>query len=242
MSHTPYEAGTSAADPARGEGILERDADPRASVVRAVVTVVVLAVVGLVLRWQPLDRGLAHWLNGAHTGAVGALSTAVYHVFSPAPAIVITALATGLLWWWSRRLTVAAAFAGTVAVTWIPSDVLKLLVHRPRPDVALLPHPFLPSPADPSYPSGHTVFAVALVLALLLVVRGTPLRRPVAILGSIVVVVVALALSVDAVHYPTDVLASVAWSLGVAPAARWVWVDLVLARVLSRRTASRAER
>lgn len=237
MTDTTYDADL--VDPRRGQDLLTRSRDPRRELGRAVVVVVVLAVLGFVLRVAPLDRPLSTWLNGAHTGVLGALCTAVYHVFSPAPAIVLTALATVAVWWWTHRLRVAVAFAGTVAVTWIPSDVLKLLVGRPRPDVHLLPHPFLPSPADPSYPSGHTVFVTALVLALLLVVRGTPLRRPVAIVGSIVVVIVAVALAVDAVHYPTDVLASVAWSVGVAPAARWVWVDLVMARVAGRRTRSR---
>ncbi|GAA1902526.1 phosphatase PAP2 family protein [Lapillicoccus jejuensis] len=222
-----------------GQGILAPGRDPRVALVRAAIVVGALAVLGFLLRWQPLDGGLSRRLNGARTGVVGSLSTTVYHLFSPAPAIALTVLATALVWWWSHRLRVAAAFAGTVAVTWIPSDVLKLVVDRPRPDVHLLPHPFLPSPADPSFPSGHTVFVTAFVLAVLLVVRGTALHHPIAIAGSIIVVIVALSLSVDAVHYPTDVLASVAWSVGVAPAARWVWVDVVLGRFAGRRTGSR---
>ncbi|MEN0102741.1 MAG: hypothetical protein AAGC90_07430, partial [Curtobacterium sp.] len=36
---------------------------------------------------------------------------------------------------------------------------------------------------------------------------------------------------IDAVHYPTDALASVAWALAVAPAARLVWVDWLMPRI-----------
>lgn len=225
-------------DPRRGEGILVPDRAPRRALVRAVAVVVALGLAGLVLRAVPVDRTLSTWLDGAHTGVLGALCTAVYHVFSPAPAIVLTVVATALVWWWSRRPRVAAAFAGTVALTWLPSAVLKLVVDRPRPDVGALPHPLLPQPADPSFPSGHTVFVTAFVLAALLVLRGTSWHRPVAIAGTVVAAVVAVALCVDGVHYPTDVLASAAWSVGVAPAARWLWVDVVVARVAGRRPGS----
>ena len=50
-------------------------------------------------------------------------------------------------------------------------------------------------------------------------------------IAATLIVLVALALAVDAVHYPTDISASVAWSLAVAPAARLVWVDWVMPRV-----------
>lgn len=40
-------------------------------------------------------------------------------------------------------------------------------------------------------------------------------------------------MGVDAVHYPSDIAASVAWALAVAPAARLVWVDSVMPRYLA---------
>nr|WP_246276219.1 phosphatase PAP2 family protein [Curtobacterium albidum] len=148
---------------------------------------------------------------------------------------------TGLVWARTRRLVTAAAFAGVVALTWIPSDLLKVVVGRPRPDGSVLPHPFVPVQPDASFPSGHTVFVVALVLAGLLLVPAGPRRRVLAVLGGVVVLVVATALAVDGVHWPTDVVASVVWALAVAPVARIVWVDLVLTRVVQR-GAARVER
>ncbi|MCS6524061.1 phosphatase PAP2 family protein [Curtobacterium citreum] len=213
----------------------------RRAVERAVVGVVLLVVVGFVLRAHPVDAGLARALNSLHVGVLGAVGSAVYTVFEPVPAVLLTMVLTGLVWARTRRLVTAAAFAGVVALTWIPSDLLKVVVGRPRPDGSVLPHPFVPVQPDASFPSGHTVFVVALVLAGLMLVPAGPRRRVLAVLGGVVVLVVATALAVDGVHWPTDVVASVVWALAVAPVARIVWVDLVLTRVVQR-GAARVER
>ncbi|RDH95274.1 undecaprenyl-diphosphatase [Curtobacterium sp. AG1037] len=205
------------------------------------VVVVLLVGVGFVLRAHPVDAGLARALNSLHVGVLGAVGSAVYTLFEPVPAVLLTVVLTGLVWARTRRLVTAAAFAGVVALTWIPSDLLKVVVGRPRPDGSLLPHPFVPVQPDASFPSGHTVFVVALVLAGLMLVPAGPRRRVLAVLGGVVVLVVATALAVDGVHWPTDVVASVAWALAVAPVARIVWVDLVLTRVVQR-GAARVER
>lgn len=205
------------------------------------VGVVLLVVVGFVLRAHPVDAGLARALNTLHVGVLGAVGSAVYTVFEPVPAVLLTVVLTGLVWARTRRLVTAAAFAGVVALTWIPSDLLKVVVGRPRPDGSVLPHPFVPVQPDASFPSGHTVFVVALVLAGLMLVPAGPRRRVLAVLGGVVVLVVATALAVDGVHWPTDVVASVVWALAVAPVARIVWVDLVLTRVVQR-GAARVER
>ncbi len=205
------------------------------------VGVVLLVVVGFVLRAHPVDAGLARALNSLHVGVLGAVGSAVYTVFEPVPAVLLTVVLTGLVWARTRRLVTAAAFAGVVALTWIPSDLLKVVVGRPRPDGSVLPHPFVPVQPDASFPSGHTVFVVALVLAGLMLVPAGPRRRVLAVLGGVVVLVVATALAVDGVHWPTDVVASVVWALAVAPVARIVWVDLVLTRVVQR-GAARVER
>ncbi|QWS33006.1 phosphatase PAP2 family protein [Curtobacterium aetherium] len=218
--------------PARREsapsGILVRTPYPLATIAIAVGTVIVITIVGFVL--GDVDLGLARALNALHVGALGAITTAVYHVISPGPAIGITIVVTGVLWLVRRDVRPAAAFAGTVAITWVPSDLVKELVQRPRPDTSVLPHPFATQP-DPSYPSGHTVFIVAIVIALTWVLRDTRWHRLAVVLGTVVVVVVVLSLTIDAVHFPTDTVASVVWALAVAPAARLVWADWAMPRI-----------
>ena len=157
-------------------------------------------------------------LNQLHVGALGAATTLVYTVFSPIPAIGMTAAAAVAIWVISRRLPVALTFAVAVALAWLPSALVKALVHRPRPDPHLLPHPFATQPSDASYPSGHEVFVATVAVVVFLTVRGTLARVLVAAAGFVVVTAVGLSLAIDGVHYPTDVAASVVWACATVPA------------------------
>ena len=209
-------------------GILEPNPYPLATVTIGVGTVVVLTVVGFFL--GSVDTGLAKAFNTLHTGAVGAFTTAVYHVISPVPAIAITVVLAAVIWWRARDLRPALAFGGTIAITWIPSAVVKEIVHRARPDVSVLPHPY-PVQPDPSYPSGHTVYITAFVIALVLLLRHTKWHRLAVVLGTVAIVVVFFSVTIDAVHFPTDAAASILWSLAVAPGVRVVWVDWLMPKV-----------
>ncbi len=166
---------------------------------------------------------MAQALNGLHTGALGVVTSATYNVFEPVPSVVLTAALAAVIWI-VKDLRTGVAFAGVVTLTWIPAETIKLIVHRVRPDVRVMTYPFLPVQTDPSFPSGHTEFIVARVVALAYVMQGTQWHSTVVGVGALLIVVVAAALAVDAVHYPTDIAASIAWSLPVAPAARLVWV------------------
>jgi undecaprenyl-diphosphatase len=209
-------------------GILVPSPYPLATVAIGIGAVLVITVVGFFL--GTLDIGLATALNSLHTGFIGSVTDGVYHAISPAPGLVVTVVVTGLIWALQRNIRPAAAFAGVVAITWVPSAIIKEVVHRARPDVAVLPHPFAVQP-DPGYPSGHTVFMVAFTIAICWVLRDTGWHRLAVVLGTIAVVVVWFSVTIDAVHYPTDALASVAWALAVAPAARVVWVDWLMPRL-----------
>lgn len=212
-------------------GVLASSSRPRAVLATAIGAVVALTLIGFALRSHPIDLRLAESLNRLHANGLGAVTSLVYHLFSPGPAIALTAVVTAVIWVASRDVRVAVAFAGVIALTWLPSDAIKDLVRRPRPNAALMPHPFLPVQPDPSFPSGHTVFVTSLVIALFFVVRRTRWRPVVAVGGTLLVVLVAAALMIDAVHYPSDVLASIGWAAAVAPAARLVWAVWLMPRI-----------
>lgn len=212
-----------------GVGIFLKTGHPARLLAVAAAAFALLVVTGIALR-PGQDLGLARALNGLHTGAPGMVASAIYNVFEPVPSAALTAALAALIWI-VRDLRTGAAFAGVVALTWIPSEIVKLIVHRGRPDVLVLPHPFFPVQTDPSFPSGHTAFIVAFVVALAFVTDGTRWHPVVVGVGTALIGLVALALAVDAVHYPTDIAASVAWSVAVAPAARLVWVDWVMPRI-----------
>jgi undecaprenyl-diphosphatase len=219
-------------------GILRPSRHPVFVVVIAVLGALLVTAVGFALRSHAIDLALAQALNTLHTGVVGTVTTLVYRGLEPVSAIAITIVTTGLIWLSTRQYRVAVAFAGMVAITWIPSDIVKILVSRPRPEAALLTHPFVPAQVDASYPSGHTVFITAFVIALLFVLRGTRWMPVGVVLGVIAVLGVATAVTIDAVHYPTDTVASIVWAVTVAPGARVVWVDWIMPRVPGLRPRS----
>lgn len=201
---------------------------PVASIVVAVATIVVLTALGFVLRAHPVDAGLSATLNTLRSGAVAHIVALAYAAFSPVPAMILTVGLTAVAWLTTRRLRLAAAIPGVVALTWIPSDIVKIVVARPRPDPTLLAHPVSPMPTDASFPSGHVVFATVLATVLVLLTWHTR-GRIVALIAAVVLVAgMICAVTILAVHYPTDALASVLWTVGVFPAARLVWVGLLM--------------
>ncbi|MDQ2756782.1 MAG: phosphatase PAP2 family protein [Actinomycetota bacterium] len=202
---------------------------PVATLVVAVVAIALITSIGFALRADPtIDSGTTETLNALHAGPIGNVTTFVYRLFSPVPAVILTVILAAGIWAASGRLRLAAAFAGVVAATWIPSDIIKLMVHRPRPDPHLMAHPYTPLQVDPSYPSGHMVFVTVLVIALIYVLHGSRWSRLAVSGGALLIIGVAASLTIDAVHYPTDVAASIIWSFALAPAARLICVDWVL--------------
>ncbi len=201
-----------------------------AAVTVAFVTAAGFAIKGAGLVEMPLSRAF----NKHHHGLIGTVGDALYRGIGPVPAIIGTVIVTMLILILTRSLPRASTFAFTVAVTWLSVAVCKLLVHRPRPDAALLPFPFHPAQIDASYPSGHAAFVTALAITAFLMTRSLPSRIITAILGTAAVLVAGILLAVDGVHYPTDVAASIIWVVGVAPAVYLVWTRYVLPKVEPR--------
>jgi undecaprenyl-diphosphatase len=140
-------------------------------------------------------------------------------VFEPKGAALVVLVTAGVVGYMRRNWRPAAVFAATVAISWLAVAVVKLLVERPRLDSGQLHYPMAHFPTDPSFPSGHTAFATAYAVALVLFAASTERGRQRAfMIGAALVVVVALSVLIDGVHYPTDVLASLAYGLAVTPA------------------------
>ncbi|WP_291314508.1 phosphatase PAP2 family protein [Corynebacterium sp. UBA2622] len=111
---------------------------------------------------------LTVWANDSRSP----ITDAIYYGFEPAWATLWVVLAGLVLA--SRRHDYRSffTFGATVALTWVPVVVLKVIAHRPRPSAALPPHPAATPPGDRSFPSGHVAFATALAVAVFLFTRN----------------------------------------------------------------------
>jgi undecaprenyl-diphosphatase len=106
---------------------------------------------------------------------------------------------------WRRALGACVA----TGAGWLTTLVVKAVVAQPRPSTGGLTHLLHISPATLSYPSGHVVFAAALVTSLVMVCRGTRSRSIVVVVGALFVLAVGWSRLYVGVHYGTDVVGGI---------------------------------
>jgi undecaprenyl-diphosphatase len=154
------------------------------------------------IRWEPLTAffvvASAWWVKGPLFVAAGALRDASLRRLIP-----VTALATAV----------------SLLLANLAATLIKALVERPRPAVSVdAINPAVATPADPSFPSGHTTtaFAAAVVVSVL----HPRLRVPALAIAALV----GVSRMYLGVHFPIDVLAGAvlgsAIGLGTGLAAR----------------------
>ena len=128
----------------------------------------------------------------------------------------------GLVWWLvgvglmrqrgggRRGAWIALTVVGGGLLAWAAAEILKFLVRRPRPFLAIASAPptLIDQPASFSFPSGDTALAFGAAVAL---GQAVPRLRP---FGLLLATGIALSRVITGVHYPSDVVAGVA--VGVA--------------------------
>lgn len=170
---------------------------------------------------------LYHW--AAASAVISALVVAIAQY-----AIFLLPLAVVVIWFWPgadtparRQAVLAALVSGAIAVVLVV--VVGHLVVRARPFVVLGLTPLFPHAIDSSFPSDHELGSMAVALPILWA------RPRIGIWLTIWALLIGFARVASAVHWPTDILGSMA--IAVVPAV----VGLVLvAAVLSRIAPIRA--
>lgn len=175
-------------------------------------TVAVTVLLGRTVLTLPpvtaLDLRLLEAVNGTAPPAGIAVARVIDVVGAPPVSWLVALLglaAVGV----ARRSARAALRSGVAlaAGSWLVS-LVKLIVQRGRPEPALLAHHPIPTPTSSSFPSGHTAYAAALGVALVLAVEPGPRRRTAGAIAAVVVVLTAWSRLALGVHFPADVLAS----------------------------------
>jgi membrane-associated phospholipid phosphatase len=189
------------------------------STVLTIATAVLAAVVYAAM-WLGYRHGWG-WLGSADTSSLQALyDVGVKHplwvrfwnvmctVFSPGAFRLVGAVAVVVAM--AKRLVREALFlVATMEFNELITHVAKHLVHRPRPVTHLI------HASSSSFPSGHALGAMAVVLALLTVLFPI-LRRSMRVVavaaGTLIVVAVGFGRVALNVHHVSDVVAG--WALG----------------------------
>jgi len=154
-------------------------------------------------------------------------------------AVIVTfANFQGLVWWilggalmrnrgsGRRGAWVALTIFIGLGLSWVTAEVLKEIVRRPRPYLALVTAPptLIDPPSSFSFPSGDAALAFGAAVALGQVL---PRLRP---FGLLLASAIALSRVVIGVHYPLDVLGGVAIGILGGLAAPYVvsWLRRML--------------
>jgi membrane-associated phospholipid phosphatase len=112
---------------------------------------------------------------------------------------------------WRSLIYLITAILGS----WLLCHTAKILLHRERPHIweSILP-------LDYSFPSGHAMSSMTLVVALVVLTWGSRWCKWVLLTGTGYVLVIGWTRLYLGVHFPSDVLAgwmaSIAWTVGVS--------------------------
>jgi len=168
-----------------------------------------------------LDRPVLDWMVDRRTSTLDSWVTHYTDLGSTAYMTPIVVVAAGLLCWWWRRWTPALLLAVGATGSLLMTIAGKDLIGRVRPPRSLAVAPFETSP---SFPSGHTLNSVVLLILIGYLIAVRTSSRVLTIAAPAVAVVLALAMGLSRVylghHWMTDVL--VGWTLGLA------WLAIII--------------
>lgn len=159
----------------------------------------------------PPLQAIHRYSSPALDKAMVAITNAGFPMFTVPLAVIVLAVLTAKRRWLDASfLTLAVLGASAI-------DVLaKNFFGRPRPQLWVSPAPEF----DSGFPSGHSMFSMAVMSALIVLLWGTKWRYPVLVAGTLFVLLVGVSRIYLGVHYPSDVLAAwtgaLAWVLGLS--------------------------
>ena len=189
--------------------------------------------------WLASQLAVDRALNAMHSPLFDTVAKALDRLDSVtvvAVCVAVLAVLTGFfVSWWRAVAAVVIAGGG-----WVLCLIPKAVVGEVRPPLDSVSHRLDVSHATLSYPSGHTVFAVTLTVAVILVCRGTTSRIIATVVGIVFVAVTAWSRLYVGAHYPTDVVGGILAGAAGALLIAWLWN--LCARMLLPRLAQKVAR
>lgn len=210
-----------------------RKGDPRLAAPRAAIwfgvvgmaftTIIGLAAVALSDATQS-TYAFNEWLHSMANPLCDHIA-AILEELDSIPVIAVILLLGGIILTFGRGWMPALGFMVVTGLGWLLIAVIKEIVREERPT------PFDPEFAGhtPSYPSGHTVFAVTLTVAIWAVLKGSKWRAPLVVIGAALTLATAWSRLYLGVHYPIDVIGGILGGISSAVLVIGFW-NILFAR------------
>lgn len=186
-------------------------------------------ILGTLVRRSDFDYAITHAFNAQRNESVAAIVDTIYLGLKVPYAFYLLGACAVLIGLVYSNVRTAFIFVATVGLAWLPIPFFKDLFSRPRPDTSTMVNPSDIIPTDLSFPSGHTAFVSALAIALALALTPYVRRRYRYALVGVMILTIVIVVMTAGVHFPTDTLGSIVWTLAATPA---VW------HLLTRASAS----
>ncbi|GAA4349360.1 phosphatase PAP2 family protein [Microbacterium rhizosphaerae] len=208
---------------------------PRHWIVWTVVVFVLTFALGFAAKAVPALRlaALDAAINNVHSPLLDQIALGLDVLDHPLVVAVILVL-TFVVLLFVKGWRLALAVCVVTGLGWLTTLLVKAVVAQPRPSTSALKHLLHVNPATLSYPSGHVVFAAALVTALVMVCRGAASRSVVIVVGVLFVLVVGWSRLYVGVHDASDIVGGVLNGVAGVILFAGLW-NLVAARVFRSR-------
>ncbi|WP_022899991.1 phosphatase PAP2 family protein [Humibacter albus] len=217
-------------------------AAPRGSLVIALVLWAATFLLGFIAKaspaWLAAQLSVNRAVNTAHGSFLDSIALALDNLDSVrvvAVCLAILGVLVGLFVSWPRALAAVLIAGGG----WLFCLIPKAVVAEPRPPWDAISYHLHVTHATLSYPSGHTVFAVTLTMAVVLVCTGLVSRIIAAVVGVLFVATTAWSRVYVGAHYATDILGAVLAGVAGALLVAWLWNLVVRALLRGRRMPTR---
>jgi membrane-associated phospholipid phosphatase len=204
--------------------------------IAAIIVVVSLgALASASTGWTHGELEILQGISRVHTPVLDSAALFFDWVFSPAIAPIVLVIAAAVTLFISRSVRTATQLVVLTGLAWGGADLIKVLVHRHRPDIASLAHILVAHPGGFGFPSGHTAFASSLAMGLLVISRQWRFRRALVVIVTVIAVLTGLSRVYLGVHYPADVVGSWLYSAAAVVLLDSLWNRFVLPRWSGRR-------
>lgn len=168
-------------------------------------------------RPESFDKPILFYVHHFSTPTWDKLAVILTNLGSPTTMGIIAALVLiGLIQF--KKYRAGLFFAVAVGGAGLINLIAKPIFHEARPELWSR----LVTETDYSFPSGHAMGSLALVLAIIILLWPSKWRRLSLVLGTIFILIIGLTRLYLGVHYPSDILAG--WSLSIS----WVTIAYYL--------------